>query len=397
MHLSIPSWGREERTNNMKITEYTTKQGTRYQVSGYLGLDEATGRQKNFKRKGFKTKKEAQNSFTRAKHEFNTGCYSAQSKTLTYEQVYLEWWEQYKLDVKESTQITAKSRIATHILPMLGKHKIDKITPAVFQHVLNQWYTTVKHYKQIYHYACRVLTYALQQGYIKEHPKHRIVMPKIKDIKKNKNKTFYTKEELFHVLTALEKDSKRMWYTLFRVLAFTGMRKGEALALTWQDIDFTKCKISISKTIANGLNKTRVITTPKTIASNRVIAIDDVTLNILKRWRTEQARLLIALGHKGIRGDQLIFSRIQTNSILNPCYPSQVLKHVCNLNKLPLIKIHGFRHTHCSLLFEAGVPMKDVKERLGHADIQTTMNIYTHVTPDSKDLSAQLFANYVNF
>ncbi|MDO4775549.1 MAG: Arm DNA-binding domain-containing protein [Aerococcaceae bacterium] len=76
----------------MKITEYTTNQGTRYQVTGYLGMDETTGRQKNFKRKGFKTKKEAQNSFTRAKHEFNTGCYSVQSKTLTYEQVYREWW-----------------------------------------------------------------------------------------------------------------------------------------------------------------------------------------------------------------------------------------------------------------------------------------------------------------
>lgn len=74
----------------MKITEYTTNQGTRYQVTGYLGMDKTTRRQKNFKRKGFKTKKEAQNSFTRAKHEFNTGCYSVQSKTLTYEQVYRE-------------------------------------------------------------------------------------------------------------------------------------------------------------------------------------------------------------------------------------------------------------------------------------------------------------------
>ena len=62
-----------------------------------------------------------------------------------------------------------------------------------------------------------------------------------------------------------------------------------------------------------------------------------------------------------------------------------------------MINIHGFRHTHCSLLFEAGVPMKDVKERMGHSDISTTMNVYTHVTENSKKQSVQKFAKYINF
>uniref|UniRef100_UPI00398780AC tyrosine-type recombinase/integrase n=1 Tax=Granulicatella adiacens TaxID=46124 RepID=UPI00398780AC len=61
------------------------------------------------------------------------------------------------------------------------------------------------------------------------------------------------------------------------------------------------------------------------------------------------------------------------------------------------MSIHGFMHTHCSLHFESGVPMKDVQERLGHSDIQTTMNIYTHVTENSRENSAKLFANYVGF
>nr|WP_124059613.1 tyrosine-type recombinase/integrase [Vaginisenegalia massiliensis] len=67
------------------------------------------------------------------------------------------------------------------------------------------------------------------------------------------------------------------------------------------------------------------------------------------------------------------------------------------LGCLPLINIHGFRHTHFSLLFKAGLPMKDVMQRRGHFDIQTTMNIYTHVTKDNQNKSAEFFAKHVNF
>ena len=77
--------------------------------------------------------------------------------------------------------------------------------------------------------------------------------------------------------------------------------------------------------------------------------------------------------------------------------PRNALVKICNRFDLPMMNIHGFRHTHCSLLFEAGVPMKDVMERLGHSDIQTTMNVYTHVTKSSRDNSAQMFAKYVDF
>ena len=381
----------------MKITEYITNQGTRYQVTGYLGMDTTTGRQKNFKRKGFKTKKEAQNSFTRAKHEFNTGCYSVQSKTLTYEQVYREWWEQYKLDVKESTLLIVSKYFKLHILPELGKYKLDKITPALFQKAINTWYKHLVRYKMVYSYACRIFTYAIQQGYLNEHPKHRIVVPKAKPKQTNNHDDFYTKEELQLFLDALHKDTKTMWYVFFRVLAFTGMRKGEALALTWRDINFVDKTITINKTVSCDTKGQLIITTPKTRNSNRTIQIDDNTLHSLKQWRTEQARYLIGLAYRPMQQEQLIFANLKNNSINNTVYPTLLLKRICQKHQLKEIKVHGFRHTHCSLLFEAGVPMKDVKERLGHTDIKTTMNIYTHVTKNSKEQSAQLFANYVNF
>ena len=78
-----------------------------------------------------------------------------------------------------------------------------------------------------------------------------------------------------------------------------------------------------------------------------------------------------------------------------PTNPDQKLDRIIKKNELKRITVHGLRHTHCSLLFEAGLPIQEVKERLGHPDIQTTMNIYTHVTKKAKEKSAEKFAAYI--
>ena len=80
-----------------------------------------------------------------------------------------------------------------------------------------------------------------------------------------------------------------------------------------------------------------------------------------------------------------------------PTKPNQKLDRILKKNELKRITVHGLRHTHCSLLFEAGLPIQEVKERLGHPDIQTTMNIYAHVTEKAKEKTAEKFAAYVNF
>lgn len=94
---------------------------------------------------------------------------------------------------------------------------------------------------------------------------------------------------------------------------------------------------------------------------------------------------------------QLIFSNPKNNSFLQVTAPYNALNRITKKHNSTMISPHGFRHTYCSLLFESGVPMKDVKEWLGDSSIKTAMDICTHVTQDSKDKSAQLFANYVNF
>ncbi|MGX7105479.1 tyrosine-type recombinase/integrase [Globicatella sanguinis] len=100
-------------------------------------------------------------------------------------------------------------------------------------------------------------------------------------------------------------------------------------------------------------------------------------------------------GHNANKPTQLVFSKYEKNTFLDPSSPRNYFYRVCKNNCLEFVNIHGFRHTHCSLLFESGVPMKDVKERLGHSDILTTMNIYAHITKEEKKDTADKFAKFM--
>lgn len=196
---------------------------------------------------------------------------------------------------------------------------------------------------------------------------------------------FYERKELERFIAALNAWGHEQAIPLFRLLAFTGIRKGEALALTWNDIDLEGMQIHISKTVTRkkgGLT----IQTPKTKKSNRHVSIDAKTVAALKEWKAKTEA----------DGKSLVFQNSK-GSILTPSAPRKWLRTVAEKAKLKPIPVHGFRHTHASLLFESGATVKDVQTRLGHADIQTTMNVYTHVTKQSRDNFAEQFSNYLNF
>ena len=175
------------------------------------------------------------------------------------------------------------------------------------------------------------------------------------------------------------------------------MRKGEALALTWNDIHFKDSTLTINKTLSLGVNNQLIINSPKTESGNRTISIDAETIKTLREWKATQAKLMLQHGFNTLKPNQLIFSKYSTNEPLNLSTPYNRMKTITKLSGLPMMKIHGFRHTHCSLLFDAGVSIKDVKNRLGHSDIQTTMNIYAHVTKEQEKESAEKFAQFVGF
>ena len=377
------------------ITKYTTRKGTFFKVKGYLGTDPMTGKRVNMEKRGFETKKEAQLYFNTALQEFNDNSYSKKVKDFTYKEVYDEWLEMYKNTVKESTLHKTMVVFRDHILPKFGKCKINMIEAKTLQKQAFEWNKKYKNFKKMINYTFAVFSYALKMGYINSNPKDKFTMPKKKQELKDDAWKYYTREEVHVLFDYLEKEDSLEWLVFFRLLAFTGIRKGECLALTWNDIDFIKNTLTINKTISVGLQNKQIIQDPKSFNSYRTVTLDEITIQMLKKWRVEQASMLLKFGHNSMNKNQLLFSTASKNSMYTLSKPRTILKRVCDKYDFKFITIHGFRHTHTSLLFESGITMERVKERLGHSDIQTTVNIYTHVTQKNKDKTATQFANYM--
>lgn len=117
-------------------------------------------------------------------------------------------------------------------------------------------------------------------------------------------------------------------------------------------------------------------------------------INLLLKWRNYQREFFIGRGINVNSPEQLVFTSLN-NHYMTDAYLRRIVKRITKKCNLPHITIHGFRHTHCSLLFEAGIDMHNVKNRLGHSDIQTTMNIYTHVTKTERTKTADLFSDFM--
>src|SRR5699024_8126408 len=310
-------------------------------------------------------------------------------------EVYELWLEQYQNTVRESTYQRVLTLFDTAILEHFKDLPVKKITIPYCQKVINKWNKKYKDMKVIRIYASYVLDYAVNIKIIAYNPFSHIKQPRKNEVKQDDSYTYYSSDELQTFLGFVE--DKPMYHAIFRTLAFTGFRRGELMALTWEDVDFDKKTITINKTCARGKDYKLVIQAPKTKASFRTISIDDKTLDVLKHWKTQQRIESLKFGHNTMNKKQYVFTDITTNKLLYPEHCNKALNDICKNNNFKRIKLHGFRHVHCSLLFEAGLTIQEVQDRLGHGDIKTTMDIYAHVTEKQRDKVAEKFANYINF
>lgn len=276
-------------------------------------------------------------------------------------------------------------------MPVFGDKYIGKIDVTFCQTIVNEWADNKpKIFKKIKNYTSNVFDYAMSIEIVNKNPMRIITIPRGESIiKDEKIIDFYDKEELLSFLKAIEHDNSER-FTFFSLLAFTGLRKGEAFALTWSDVDFKNKMLNIDKTITRGLNGRLITNTPKTKSGKRKILLDDNTVSVLKKYYTESTKVL------SINRDGLIFNHEGTpyNPTVSRSWLNIIYKRHPELTKQ--ITTHGFRHTHASLLFESGAQAKDVQERLGHSDIQTTMNIYTHVTESQNKKVISNFAAFMH-
>ncbi len=378
------------------VKEYRKKDGTiNYEFQVYAGINPITGKQIVTRRRGFATSKEAELELAKINLAIAEGTFKVQEPPRTFKEIAEIWLPNYKSTVEEVTYTGTLSILKLHVYPDFGDIKVDKIDVTYCQKMVNKWVDEQpSSFKKFRNYTSKVLDYAVNIGLIDDNPMNKVLIPRVK--KEKRETPFYTKDELKHFLELAKQYDPTKIYTFFRLLSYSGMRKGEAYALNWDDIDFEKNQIDINKSLARGENKTVYISAPKNKSSIRKISMDKETMGILKRWQLEQRKQLLASGHPTKKEKQELFSTDE-NDLYQPTVDAHWKKGIYRLDpKFKKINTHGFRHTHASLLFEAGASIKEVQDRLGHADITTTMNIYAHVTEAKRDETADKFFRYLN-
>ena len=380
------------------ITSYTTGNGDkRYMIQVYQGLDPQTGKPKRVKRRGFRTKKEATLEANRLELAIAQGDLQKENNIL-FKTVYEQWYQGYINTVRVSTYARTAGMFDNHILPAFGNKRIRTITIAQVQTAVNKWFKeTTYNYKRWYNYTVAIFEYALAHGYMTgDNPAKKVTLPKQIESWGEKPENFWDKRTLTQFFSYIDPINDLEKFTLFRVLAFAGVRRGECLALEWDDINFSQSTMRINKTLTQGIRGKQIVQAPKTKAGRREITLDTKTLSYLKKWRMEQKRVYLMLGHNTLQPHQLIFANTK-NGFKSLNTPAKWLNKIIRDHDLKPITVHGFRHTSASMLFIAGASIKEVQTRLGHEDAQTTLNIYTHVTQAQDNEASEKLARYLDF
>lgn len=376
------------------IKKYTKKDGsTAYMFNAYLGIDPLTGKSKRTTRRGFKKPKDAKLALAQLQLEVESQGFSKQDFS-TFKEVYKLWFAQYKNTVKRTSADRIEYYFDQQILPKFGHLKLEKITPAYCQEIVNNWSEKYKSYKAIKMYTSKVFSFAINQRLLKENPMERVITPKKqRELKSKDAQNFLDKNQLKDFLSKVKDHEAEQIYIMFHVLAYTGLRRGELLALTWEDIDFSNESLAITKN-ANYIKNEKFISTTKTTSSDRLLSLDLDTLTILRNWKFTQKKMLFSRGFR-VQSDekQLVFPNPQNELFYKSILQSILVKPVYKDFK---ITTHGFRHTHASLLFESGATIKQVQERLGHTDVKTTLDVYAHVTKNAEKDTATNFLKYMN-
>jgi integrase len=342
---------------------------------------------------------------------------------MTFQAFYEYWLKEYADKHLEKTTLEDyTAELDNKIIPAIGHLKISKIKPTHLQSFYNNLledgvrkdgksggYSPVT-IKKNHAIISSMLTQAVQWQLIESNPCDRVSPPKnnkmVDDIK------FFTLEQSISFLNALELDyvtkykahdrtddtgkkyhvpeyiETRSIPTQFKVFfnlaLFGGLRKGELVALTWDDINFTNNSINIDKSSAY-VNKQVITKAPKNKSSVRVITVPGPVMDLVKKYRTEQLEYKLSIGDQW-QGNNYVF--IQSNGKqMHPATPYGTFKDIVKKynatlekeeDKLPDIPLHGLRHTSATLLISDNNDVRTVSARLGHAQTSTTMNIYAH-------------------
>jgi integrase len=389
------------------ISSYTTKQGERRYRVVYWYLD-ANGIKRQTTRRGFTTQKQAVEFSQSVAESVRAGRYVAPERR-TFGS-YLDSWHA-GLRLAESTRSSYEKNIRLHVKPQLGSQRLDRVSPAMLTTLYRQLEAsgrhsgkgglkarTVRYIHTIVHHA---LADAVREGILVTNPADRAKPPTAMEARAPEMVTWSADQ----MRGFLDTVSRERLHPLWLLLATTGVRRGEALGLRWKDVDLDARRAVIRQTVTAISGRVHLRSTTKT-GKTRVVDLDTETASVLRAHKASQAQERLAAGERWV-DHGLVFtkddSRLGTGGAPgDPLHPERLTRtlqrriRAYNMSKgtepLPVIGPHGLRHTWATLAMAAGIHPKIVQERLGHASIAITLDLYSHVTPTMQSGAAQQVA-----
>jgi integrase len=353
-----------------------------FRVVVEAGRDPATGKRKRIVRYVEGRKSDAEELLIKLQVDYKEGNYVEPSKITVAEWIET-WLNTYKkMDLRQNTWEIYKINFETHIKPAFGAMYLQQLRPEHIQEFYQEKLEEGKSPATIHklHDIIRgSLKQAVKNKVIIYNPAEVVILPK----RNKKEISILEKEQRDKFIKILEEDRLGV---AFLTLLMTGIRRGELLALTWEDIDFQKKTISITKGLVYSTEKGLIIRSPKTEKSKRTIPISDTLLQYLRRHQTRM------LEEGNYSKNKPIFCTSNGTYI----HPRNLNRKYYELRKkagIEKVNLHALRHTFATMLLEAGVNLKVVQELLGHTRISTTADIYSHVAPEIKREAVEKLEN----
>ena len=364
----------------------------------YKYKDKITGEQREIKRRGFQTKILAEKAYEELKRSIQLGFDSASNETLAEFLGY--WLKEYKEGkVAKNTYRLHERNIKNHIVPYFQKIQLDDLTYKLYQQFINDLIKR-NYSKRTVEIIHGTMYGAMQKAKIlkkiHDNPCIDVSIYSAKEKREKENKAalkFIPYERIEHFLDAALYDNYT-YYIFFRFLIETGVRKGEALALQWSNVDLSSNRIRVVQSIDyEAESDEELFSDTKTYHSTREIPITNRLAMDLRSHKVRQNDNIFRLKQAYKNDLNLVFCRengtpIPKSTLFN------AFRRILKKADLPALSIHTLRHTHAVLLLESNVEMKYIQEALGHGSMQITSDIYTHVSKKIETDSIKRFEKH---
>lgn len=369
------------------IFYYTDKKGNKLWGYRYRYYDSLGARREKAKQ-SFTSEKDAYRSLLEIQTQIINGeTKQVENLSLTVSEWMDIWYKTHEGQWAQRSRVQRLSCIELHIKPLLGKYKLAELDKSTYKrkylNVLQEKYkpSTVKLYHRLFKIA---VNSAVDDEII---PRNRFGNISLDDEEENVN--FLNADELRVFLQKAKEIENITNYTLIYLLAYTGLRKGEAQGLKWTNIDLKEKTLTVDCTRDHyGVRK------PKTKRSRRTILLDDFIILQLKSYRIWCKKTKLYFGLPSIEEDYIFISHQSGNPIGNTTLKYS-FERIFKTIDMKYITPHGLRHTHATLLIQARIPVTTIAARLGNTP-EMVYNVYGHALKQIEEESVQSFAKIMN-